>query len=50
MDKEIYNKGYKEYRRLFTNKPSKFDIWWYGYDVYKYLWGLAIGIALRGLI
>lgn len=44
MDKIVMKKGIKEYRKLFTNKPTKFDIWWYGYEVWKYVQGFLLGV------
>ncbi len=40
----------KEYKNLFTNEPSKFDIWWYQHEVYKFAWGFGFGVIIGGLL
>jgi hypothetical protein len=50
MRKEIYKHGLKEYQEMFSDKPTKFDIWWYGHEVYKIGWGFALGMLFMFII
>ena len=31
------------YKKYYTNKPSKFDIWWYRNECWKYCLGFIAG-------
>ena len=46
MNKKIEKKGIKEYKKLFTDNPSKWDIFWYGYEMWKYFFGFVIGFII----
>ena len=52
MELKIRRKGIKDYKEMNDDKPSEFEIWWYGHQVYKIGWGFILGcivcIILRG--